>query len=126
MFFVTSNRSQHQIKNGDIILIYIGMLCMGKTYYEAVHEMDDDKEFYQATLGITRSIPSEETLCQHMDDTGDSLRQTILKENVELLFENKIVPTALPNELVSVDIDVILVNNSKAKKEGVEVIPVFL
>ena len=50
---VTNNRSQHQIKNGDIILTYIGMLCMGKPYYEAVHEMDDDKEFYQATLGIT-------------------------------------------------------------------------
>lgn len=26
---VTPNRSQHQIKNGDILLTYIGMLCMG-------------------------------------------------------------------------------------------------
>ena len=41
---VTEKRSQHQIKNGDIILTYIGMLCMGKPYFEAVHEMDDDKE----------------------------------------------------------------------------------
>ena len=48
---VTKNRSQHQIKNGDIILTYIGMLCMGKPYFEAVHEMDDDKEFYKAALG---------------------------------------------------------------------------
>ena len=40
---VTANRSQHQIKNGDIILTYIGMLCMGKPYFEAVHEMDDGK-----------------------------------------------------------------------------------
>ena len=24
---VTSNRSQHQIKNGDIVLTYLGMLC---------------------------------------------------------------------------------------------------
>ena len=39
---ITKNRSQHQIKNGDIILTYIGMLCMGKQYFEAVHEMDDD------------------------------------------------------------------------------------
>ena len=45
---VTENRSQHQIKNGDIILTYIGMLCMGKPYFEAVHEMDEDKAFYQA------------------------------------------------------------------------------
>ena len=34
---VTENRSQHQIKNGDIILTYIGMLCTGKPYFEAVH-----------------------------------------------------------------------------------------
>ena len=57
---MTSNRSQHQIKNSDIVLTYLGMLCMGKPYFEAVHEMDDDKDFYKAALGITRSIPSEQ------------------------------------------------------------------
>ena len=72
---VTSNRSQHQIKNGDIVLTYLGILCMGKPYFEAVHEMDDDKDFYKTALGITRSIPSEETLRQRMDDIGDSLRR---------------------------------------------------
>ena len=55
---VTKNRFQHQIKNGDIILTYICMLCMVKSYYESVLEMDDDKEFYKTALGITRSIPS--------------------------------------------------------------------
>ena len=47
---VTSDRSQHQIKNGDIVLTYLGMLCMGKPYFEAVHEMDDDKDFYKTAL----------------------------------------------------------------------------
>ena len=47
---VTSNRSQHQIKNGDIVLTYLGMLCMGKPYFEAVHEMDDDRDFYKTAL----------------------------------------------------------------------------
>lgn len=47
---VTSNRSQHQIKNGDIVLTYLVMLCMGKPYFEAVHEMDDDKDFYKTAL----------------------------------------------------------------------------
>ena len=47
---ITSNRSQHQIKNGDIVLTYLGMLCMGKPYFEAVHEMDDDKDFYKTAL----------------------------------------------------------------------------
>ena len=116
---VTQNRSQHQIKNGDILLTYLGMLCMGKPYYEAVHEMDDDKAFYKAALGITRSIPSEETLRQRMDDIGDSLRQKLLKENVTVLLDNGIQPSALPNGLVPVDIDVTPMDNSKSKKEGV-------
>ena len=116
---VTPNRSQHQIKNGDILLTYLGMLCMGKPYYEAVHEMDDDKAYYKAALGITRSIPSEETLRQRMDDIGDSLRQELLEENVAVLQANHIQPSALPNGLVPVDIDVTPMDNSKSKKEGV-------
>jgi hypothetical protein len=116
---VTQNRSQHQIKNGDILLTYLGMLCMGKPYYEAVHEMDDDRAFYKAALGITRSIPSEETLRQRMDDIGDSLRQKLLEENVTVLLDNGIEPSALPNGLVPVDIDVTPMDNSKSKKEGV-------
>ena len=116
---VTKNRSQHQIKNGDIILTYIGMLCMGKPYFEAVHEMDDDKEFYKAALGITRSIPSEETLRQRMDDIGSSMRENILSENVEMLRSNGIVPSKLPSGYVPVDIDVTPFDNSKTKKEGV-------
>lgn len=116
---VTEKRSQHQIKNGDIILTYIGMLCMGKPYFEAVHEMDDDKAFYQAALGITRSIPSEETLRQRMDDIGDSLRSLILDENIRMLLANKIQPGVLSNGFVPVDIDVTPMDNSKSGKEGV-------
>ena len=92
---------------------------MGKPYFEAVHEMDDDKDFYKTALGITRSIPSEEMLRQRMDDIGDSLRQTILEQNVEMLLANKIQPTALANGLITVDIDVTPMDNSKSKKEGV-------
>jgi hypothetical protein len=54
-----------------------------------------------------------------MDDIGDSLRQTILEQNVEMLLANKIQPTALANGLVPVDIDVTPMDNSKFKKEGV-------
>ena len=116
---ITKKRSQHQIKNGDIILTYIGMLCMGKPYFEAVHEMDDDKDFYQAALEITRSIPSEETLRQRMDDIGDNLRSQILDENIQMLLANKIQPSALSNGFVPVDIDVTPMDNSKSGKEGV-------
>ena len=91
---------------------------MGKPYFEAVHEMDDDKAYYKAALGITRSIPSEETLRQRMDDIGDSLRQQLLEENVAILRANQIEPTALPNGFVPVDIDVTPMDNSKTKRKA--------
>ena len=36
---VDGKRSQSQIKNGDILLSYIGLLCQGKTSYDAINEM---------------------------------------------------------------------------------------
>lgn len=116
---VTPNRSQHQIKNGDILLTYIGMLCMGKPAFGSVREFEDDPQFYKYALGITRSIPSGETLRQRMDDIGSSLRKQILAANVEMLRMNGIVPTKLPGGFVPVDIDVTPFDNSKTKKEGV-------
>ena len=116
---VTPNRSQHQMKNGDIPLTYIGMLCMGKPADDSIHEFDNDSEFYQYVLGIPRKIPSEETLRQRMDDIGSSLRGQILATNVEMLQSNGIVPTALPRGFVPLDIDVTPFDNSKTKKEGV-------
>lgn len=115
----TKNRSQHQIKNGDILLTYIGLLTMGKPAYESVHEFDNDQEFYKYAPGITRSIPSEETLRQRMDDIGVSLRSLILSENIEMLKTNDIVPGKLPNGYVPVDIDVTPFDNSKTQKQGV-------
>lgn len=76
---VDKKRSEPQIKNGDIMLTYIGLLCQGKTEYDTVHEMQDDPDFYKTALGITRRIPSAETLRQRMDDIGSSLRPQILE-----------------------------------------------
>ena len=116
---VTPNRSQHQIKNGDILLTYIGMLCMGKPQYEAVHEMDDDPSFYKRALGVAYKIPSEETLRQRLDDIGSSIRSKILAENVEMLRSNGIHPSKIKGGFVPVDSDVSPFDNSKTHKEGV-------
>ena len=110
---------QKQIKNGDILLTYIGMLCQGKPQYEAVREMMDDPDYYKYALGISYAIPSAETLRQRFDMIGDSLRQDILKANISMLKEMRIEPSALENGYVPVDIDVTPFDNSKTKKEGV-------
>lgn len=116
---VSKKRSQHQIKNGDVLLTYIGMLCMGKPQFDAVREMEDDPDFYKYALGVTYKIPSEETLRQRLDDIGSSLRRQIQQENVSLLRDNGICPKALKNGYIPVDMDVSPFDNSKTHKEGI-------
>ena len=43
---------------------------MGKPAYESVHEFDDAQDFYKYMLGIVKSILSDATLRQRMDDIG--------------------------------------------------------
>lgn len=116
---ITDKRSQPQIKNGDILLTYIGLLCQGKTEYDAVREMFDDPEYYKLALGITREIPSAETLRQRMNSIGSSLRGELLQANVTMFQNYDIKPSPLPNGYVPVDIDVTPFDNSKTSKEGV-------
>ena len=49
---ISKDYLQKQIKNGDVLLTYIGMLCHGKPQYEAVREMMDDPDYYKYALGI--------------------------------------------------------------------------
>ena len=120
------NRTDHQqkhsqkyIKLGDIFGTYIGMLMQGKPEFDAVHEMDDDPDYYKLALGIEKAIPSEATLRQRFDETGDSRREAILLKNVDLIRKNGTAPSRLPEGMVNVDIDVSPMDNSKSKKEGV-------
>lgn len=116
---IEKKRSEPQIKDGDILLTYIGLLCQGKTDYEAVEEMEDDRDYYETALGVTRRIPSAETLRQRMDDIGKSLRKQILEGNVDMFRSHELAPGALGSGEVPVDIDVTPFDNSKTKKEGV-------
>ena len=119
---VDKKRSEPQIKNGDIMLTYIGLLCQGKTEYDTVHEMQDDPDFYKTALGITRRIPSAETLCQRMDDIGSSLRPQILEANIDMFHIHQMGPSALTSGEVPVDIDVTPFDNSKTRKASLVLI----
>lgn len=115
---ITGKRSGNQIKDGDIFTTFIALACMGKPDFEAVHEMDDDPEFYRISLGLNR-IPSPVTLRQRMDKTGRSKREFLISENVRMLKANGCLPSKLHNGYVPLDIDVTPQDNSKTKKEGV-------
>ena len=81
--------------------------------------MSADPDYYKLALGITRTIPSAETLRQRMDNIGFSLRKEILDANVEMFNSYNTKPTPLETDLVPVDLDVTPMDNSKTRKEGV-------
>ncbi len=110
---ISTEYLQKQIKNGDILLTYIGRLCQGKPQYEAVREMMDDPDYYRYALGIAYDIPSAETIRQRFDMIGNSLRWDIQQANIDMLREMNIEPSALDNGYVPVDIDVTPFDNSK-------------
>ncbi len=116
---ISNEYLQKQIKNGDVLLTYIGMLCQGKPQYEAVREMMDDPDYYKYALGIAYAIPSAETLRQRFDMIGDTYRKFIQQANIDIFKEMHIEPSALENGYVPVDIDVTPFDNSKTRKEGV-------
>ena len=116
---VTDKRSQPQIKNGDILLTYIGLLCQGKPAFENVREMLEDPDYYKSALGISYGIPSAETLRQRMDSIGSSLRKEILAANIDMLKVHNFLPTPLSSGYVPLDMDVTPMDNSKSGKEGV-------
>jgi hypothetical protein len=55
----------------DILRSYLGLLCLGKSDYQAIAAMREDEYFKQA-LGIGR-IPSVERLRQRLDEAGADL-----------------------------------------------------
>ena len=116
---VDKKRSQPQIKNGDILLTYIGLLCQGKTSFDSVREFHADPDYFKAALGISYAIPSSETLRQRMDMIGSSLRKDILQANITMFKTIGVEPTALENGNVPLDLDVTPFDNSKTFKEGV-------
>ena len=116
---VDKKRSQPQIRNGDILLTYIGLLCQGKTSFDSVREFHADPDYFKAALGISYAIPSSETLRQRMDMIGSSLRKDILQANITMFKTIGVEPTALENGNVPLDLDVTPFDNSKTFKEGV-------
>ena len=77
------SRANRKIKDGDVLLTHLGLLCQGKPAYNNVRETLDDPDFYESALGITQSIPSSEPLRQRMNDIGSSIRLRVLEANMD-------------------------------------------
>ncbi len=117
---ITDVRSD-RIKDADVILSYITVLCQGRTAYSDVERIRRSK-YARRTMDIRR-VPSEETLRQRFDELGniDSVIPQLFEYNEEILKKCSFEPTKLPHgdECVVLDIDVSPFDNSRTKKEKV-------
>lgn len=110
-------RGQDKISHIDIVRSMLGLLCLGKSDYEAVSAMRDDTYFKQS-LGIS-TVPSVERLRQRLDEHADALLPIIKDCSIVMLQNGKVPVTGLDTGHIPLDADVFPMDNSNTKKEGV-------
>ena len=106
------------IATADVLRCYLGLLCQGKSDFEAIRPFWEDDEFFAAALGV-KDVPSPETLRQRMDKVAEAMRSIVNFCTVELLKKVKITLSTLPSGHMPLDMDVFTQDNSNTKKEGV-------
>jgi len=101
----------------DMLACYVGLLCLGKSDFEAITGFREDA-FFQAALGLER-VPSEGILRQRMDAFADAYRAVIVDAALAFLRNVRAPVTPLANGLVALDADTTPLDNSGSRKEGV-------
>jgi len=110
----------HSYSDLNIIYSCLGLLCLGHSNYESQDLFKSDRLF-QKSLSLNR-VPSKETLRQRLDlmaQKNEYAKEALSKWNFSILKKY-----ALPNEitgtnLIPVDFDVTVMDNTGSKKEGV-------
>lgn len=108
---------RHGISHGDVAKSYLGLLCQGKSDFEAIDPFRED-EFFRESLGIGR-VPSIARLRQRMDEGAETWLPVIARCSVDFMVSAQVPVTPLPTGHVAIDIDVFPMDNSGTKKEGV-------
>ena len=110
-------RGQDKISHTDIVRSMLGLLCLGKSDFEAISSMRDDTYFKQS-LGIS-TVPSVERLRQRLDENADALLPIIKDCSIVMLQNGKVPITGLDTGHIPLDADVFPMDNSNTRKEGV-------
>ena len=108
---------RHGIANIDLIRTYLGLICLGKSDFEAVEHARHDP-FFKAAMGIKQS-PSSARLRQRFDEDARALIPLLDEASVEFLCNASVSIGSLATGHVPLDIDVFPMDNSNSKKEGV-------
>jgi len=105
------------IKSSDVIKAFIGLVCIGKTDYEAVTDKKGDS-FFKKSLAL-KKVPSAETLRQRFDEFAERFLPIVRHASIEMLKGAKAGITALSTGHVPLYFDLTPLDNSNTKKEGV-------
>ena len=102
---------------GEIVTAYLGLLCTGKSDFDAIENHRHDGFFAEA-LGLG-GVPAASTLRMQLDAQADLILPLTEDMSVRLLKRSGAPITPLACGLVPMDIDVFTQDNGKTQKEGV-------
>lgn len=108
---------RHGIPNIELIRTFTGLLCLGKSDFEAVEQARGDR-FFQASLGI-KQMPSSARLRQRFDEDAPALIPLLDDASIAFLARSEAPITPLGTGHVALDMDVFPMDNSHTAKEGV-------
>jgi len=111
------DNTRNIISHVDILRSYLGLLCLGKSDYEAITAMRQD-QFFKNSLGI-RHIPSAERLRQRLDEEAGNLLPLVQSCSVKMLKKGKALITPVATGHIPLDVDVFPMDNSGTSKEHV-------
>jgi hypothetical protein len=118
------------ISHGDNVLAMVGLLCMGKSDFEAINAFEEESdEFFRRAMGM-KTVPSEPTLRQRLDQLGvydaasatpaaSRVRTVLLEESAEMVRRHAPKLTACFGDWIPLDSDVSPFDNSNSCKQGV-------
>lgn len=108
---------RHGIANIDLIRTYLGLICLGKSDFEAVEQTRNDP-FFKHAMGIKQSASSAR-LRQRFNEDAQALIPLLDEASVEFLHNTVAPISTLATGHVPLDIDVFPMDNSNSRKEGV-------
>lgn len=108
---------RHGIAHSDNLLSYIGLLCIGKSDFDAIENVRED-EFFGEALDID-TVPSAATMRQRIDKHAEAFLPLVETASIDFLCSVGAKPTPLSMGHVPLDADVTPMDNSKTKKQGV-------
>ena len=108
---------RHGASHADCIKSYIGLLCIGKSDFDAIENRRQDR-YFKTALGI-KKVPSAPTLRQRFDRLAEKFIPLVDAASIELISALKAPVTPLSIGHVALDIDVFPMDNSRTKKQSV-------